>query len=92
MPKPDIVVLVWYRADQYAAVRALAADADRMEKTFQEWKILADEAFATAVRSGIPVKRVDFDNAAFMRWTSARNVQSTQQTRIQWAVEQASAN
>lgn len=92
MAKPDIVAVVWYRPDEYAAVRAFAADTDRMEKTFQEWKVFADEAVKASEIAGVPVKRVDFDHAAFMRWASARNVQSTQQTRIQWAVERASAN
>lgn len=87
-----MVAVVWYRPNEYAAVRSFAADADRMEKTFQEWKVLADKAVKAAEGTGIPVKRVDFDHSAFMRWARARNVQSTYETRTQWAVERASAN
>ena len=82
MGEQNIVVVVWYRANEYAAVRALAADADRMEKTFQEWKVFADETVRSHEAAGRTVWKVHFDNTAFMRWASARNVQSTDQSRI----------
>lgn len=88
---PEIVV-VWYRANQYAAVRAFAEDAVRMEKTFQEWKVLADEAVNQLISKGKRVRKVDFDHTAFMAWVASRNVHSTQQTRIDFCVEIASRN
>ena len=88
---PEIVV-VWYRANQYAAVRAFAEDAVRMEKTFQEWKVLSEKTVNQLISEGKRVRKVDFDHTAFMTWAAARNVQSTQQTRIAFCVEIASRN
>ncbi|PRD42092.1 hypothetical protein C5748_18225 [Phyllobacterium phragmitis] len=92
MKEVQTVVVAWYRPEQYAAVRAFAADADRMEKTFQEWKIFADEAVNAAKSTGKAVIKVDFDHTAFMRWASTHNVHSTQQTRIQFCIEIATRN
>lgn len=87
-----LVVVVWYRPDQYAAVRTFAADSARMEKTFQEWKLLADKSVEELVRQGNTVRKVDFDHAAFIRWAAAHKVKSTQQSRIAFCTEIATRN
>ena len=73
-----IIVIAWYRSDEYDAVRASALDAFSLEKTF--------------ISEGKIVRKVDFDYAAFVRWASAHKVQSTQQTRIAFCVEIASGD
>lgn len=90
--KADMIVIVWYRAHEYASVRAFAADSNRMEQTFHQWKVLADAAVKSAESTGAIVKKVDFDHAAFMVWCGINNVQSTQQTRMKFCVERATAN
>ena len=88
MSNKEIVVIPSYRADQYATIRALAADAPSMESTFQEWKIVAETAARTQKGLGRTVKQVDFDNAAFMRWAAAKNFKSTYETRLAFCVQQ----
>jgi len=90
--KFDLIVIVWYRAHEYTSVRAFASDSERMEQTFQQWKIIADEAVKAAESMGEIVKKVDFDHAAFIAWCTANKVQSTQQTRMRFCMEKATAN
>lgn len=87
MEEPDVIIVCWYRAEEYAAVRLMAADIVRMEKTFHEWKTIADEAFAQFAADGYDIRKVDFDHAAFLRWASARKVDSTYETRLEWCRE-----
>lgn len=87
-----IIVIAWYRPDEYDAVRASALDAFSLEKTFKEWQVTADKAVNLLISEGKIVRKVDFDNTAFVRWASAHKVQSTQQTRIAFCVEIASGD
>lgn len=86
------ILVVSYRADQYDAVRAFALDAFFFEQTFRQWKAIKDKTVRLLIRDGVDICEVDFDHTAFVRWAIARNVQSTQQTRIAFCAELVSRN
>lgn len=81
------ILVVAYRADQYDAVKAFALDAFFFEHTFRQWKAIKDKTVRLLIRDGVDICEVDFDHTAFVRWAIARNVQSTQQTRIAFCAE-----
>lgn len=87
-----IIMIASYRPDEYDAVRTSALDAFSLDKTFKEWQVKSNKAVNLLISEGKIVRKVDFDNAHFVRWASAHKVQSTQQTRIAFCVEIASGD
>ena len=81
------ILVVCYRENQYDAVRAFALDKIFFERTFQSWKMLVEDTVQRLIEEGESVCFVDFDHSAFVDWAVARNVQSTQQSRIAYCAE-----
>ena len=81
------ILVVCYRENQYDAVRAFALDKIFFERTFQSWKMLVEDTVQRLIEEGESVCFVDFDHKAFVDWAVARNVQSTQQSRIAYCAE-----
>lgn len=81
------ILVVCYRENQYDAVRAFALDKIFFERTFQSWKMLVEDTVQRLIDEGESVCFVDFDHKAFVDWAVARNVQSTQQSRIAYCAE-----
>ena len=49
-------VAPWYRPEDYARIREIMDDGDRMPRTFDEWERIAKDQLATAAAKGIDVK------------------------------------
>lgn len=68
-PRDDAVVAVaWYRRDQWARLRELAADGDRLEASYEDWLANARRTLVGASIAGVPARRVDVDVEALARW------------------------
>ena len=51
--KPRPVGVAWYTADEWAKVKAAAADAERFEASFSEWEAVAEKFLVDIRKQGI---------------------------------------
>ncbi len=63
-----ITGIAWYRRDQWARLRKLAADADRLEEEFEDWLVGAQKTIVQLTATGLRVRRVDVDLDDLVRW------------------------
>lgn len=64
--------VAWYREDQWPLLRRVAADAQRLERTYEEWLVSATRMLETLKRKGYSVERVDVDVNALVDWCHAQ--------------------
>jgi hypothetical protein len=58
----DIVTgIAWYRRDQWARLREVATDADRLEEAYEDWLAGAQKTIVQMTVSGAHVRRVDIE-------------------------------
>ena len=82
-----IVGIAWYRPEQYALLRALAADADSMANTHEEWLAGVTKTMGELRRSGVVVRRVDVDVRELVEWCQQRNRHLDGAARSTYAAE-----
>jgi len=63
-----ITGIAWYRRDQWARLRELAADADRLEEAYEDWLAGAQKTIVQMTATGVRVRRVDIDLDDLVRW------------------------
>ena len=63
-----ITGIAWYRRDQWARLRELAVDADRLEEAFEDWLVGAQKTIVQLTATGLRVRRVDVDLDDLVRW------------------------
>jgi hypothetical protein len=65
----DIITgIAWYRRDQWARLRELAADADRLEEAYEDWLVGAQKTIVQMTATGVRVRRVDIDLDDLVGW------------------------
>ena len=60
--------MAWYAENQWDLLRQISSDADRLEKTYADWRRLAEAKYAELVRKGMPVVKVPIDVPDLGRW------------------------
>ena len=63
-----ITGIAWYRRDQWARLRELAADADRLEEAYDDWLAGAQKTIVQMTAAGVRVRRVDIELDELVRW------------------------
>ncbi|MCF8094331.1 MAG: hypothetical protein K9J79_03125 [Desulfobacteraceae bacterium] len=71
--KDHPIALAWYSREQWELLRQVAADADGMEETYEQWEDNAGNAYRILYRSGYVVETVDVDVPELLRWCKSRN-------------------
>jgi hypothetical protein len=77
--------VAWYRREQWATLRALAADPEVLEPTYDEWLHVAEQALTTLRQAGIEPRRVDVDVLALKRWCEVQGLALDQRARSEYA-------
>jgi hypothetical protein len=62
------VAMTWYRREQWELLRAIAADADRLEQTYDEWLAFASGELRKLEARGLRVQKIDVEIGALTRW------------------------
>ncbi len=60
--------MAWYRPDQWTLLRALSADRDELEDTYEEWLAAASKQLRELQARGLRVRKIDVEVAALVRW------------------------
>jgi len=67
--------IVWFRRDDYAAVRRIMTDCDRLPQTYEAWLRGAEQAEKRVVANGFRAVRAFVDLVEFPAWCRANGVQ-----------------
>lgn len=70
--KALITGVAWYRADQWRRLREIAIDAGKIEETYEEWLIYAEDISAKMIDQGIVIKKVPVDVNDLEAWCRQR--------------------
>jgi hypothetical protein len=62
------VAMAWYRREQWPLLRAMSADADKLEATYDEWEAFATKHMRDLEARGIRVQKIDVDVETLTRW------------------------
>jgi len=60
--------MAWYRPEQWTLLRAIAADADKLEQTYDEWLAFASGELRKLKARGLRVRKIDVEVGALKRW------------------------
>ena len=58
--------VAWYKREQWDLLKSVAPDADKLEKTYDEWIEYAERAFKDVRETGIDLVKVDVEE--LIRW------------------------
>lgn len=83
------VAVGWYTPDEWARVKAVAADPEVFENSFQEWEAMATDALDDLRRAGaIPVK-VSISADELRAWCLARGKPVRADARAEFVADKA---
>ena len=80
-PEELVVGVAWYQNKQWQRLRAISADSDGLEDTYDEWLRSAEQKFAELVGSGLRVEKVDIDSERLIAWCNERGFEINGQSR-----------
>ncbi len=63
-----VVGVAWYERSEWAQLRAIAPDADKLEETHGEWLVLAEKRLRGLRTAGYEPHRVPVKVAALQAW------------------------
>jgi hypothetical protein len=82
-----IVGIAWYRPEQYGLLRALAADADSMANTYEEWLAGVTKTMDDLHQRGIAARRVNVEVRDLAAWCQQRGRPLDGEARSTYAAE-----
>ena len=74
-PEPrrrSVIGVAWYRREEWELLRAMAADADSLEKTYEEWLAVAEKTLRKLRQQGLELHKVDVDVTELAAWCRAQ--------------------
>jgi 23S rRNA A2030 N6-methylase RlmJ len=85
--RKPVAGVCWYSSTQWQELREIAADPERLEETYQEWLVVADQACQKMEASGIAIVKVPVDVQKLVAWCRERNLPIDGKARAQYVVE-----
>lgn len=86
---PTVIGISWFELDDYPSIRAVMTDADRLHRTYTEWRLAAEQAERKLRREGHFVVRVPLLAEPFVAWCSERGLNVDANARMRFANEGA---
>ena len=80
-----ILGMVWYRAEDYDAIRRIMTDRQQLPASFYVWRMEAETGEKKLRRSGKTVVRAFIDPETFPDWCRARGLNIDAHARNQFA-------
>ena len=90
--KPDalIVGIAWYDAVQWAKLKLIAPDADKLDDSYEDWLKQAEDLEWQLRREGMDIRRVAIDIEALEAWCHSRQRPIDGESRSKYTAELAS--
>jgi hypothetical protein len=80
-----VVGVAWYRREQWPMLRAMSADADKLEESYDEWVAFASRQIHDLESRGIGVRKIDVEVGALTRWCEAEGRIMDAEARAEYA-------
>lgn len=78
--------VAWYESEEeWANVRAFAADPGRLEETYQEWLAVAEKALEDIAAAGVVPEKVALDARRLKEWCGSNGRENDASTRAELA-------
>ena len=78
----------WYTEVEWAKVKAVAVDSERLEETYAEWLKMAERALADLRATGIGAEKSYVNALELLAWCLAHNKPNDGAARAQFVSEQ----
>lgn len=86
---PRAVGIAWYLEADYAEIRAIMADRERLPATWHQWRMDAEQAAKRLRRQGIVTVQAHIDPRHFPNWRRERGLNVDAKARQQFAASVA---
>ena len=60
--------VAWYRAEQWPRLLEVAVDRSELERTYDEWQVVATKGLADLARAGGRARKVEVDVDELVEW------------------------
>lgn len=80
-----VVAMAWYRREQWPLLRAISADADKLEPDYQEWLTFALGQIRDLESKGIRVQKIHVEVGALSRWCESEGRALDGEARAEYA-------
>lgn len=87
--KIQLMGIAWYKAENYARLRSLFTDSDKLPLTFEEWAKNAESGINHLRSQGYTIVKVDIDPDSFPAWCASHGMEINAKARIKFAGEGA---
>jgi hypothetical protein len=87
-----VVGMVWYRREDYEAIRTIMVDSEELPDTYDKWFYQAEKTAKYLKRRGLAVERAYLDPHEFPDWCKANGMQLNGAARSAFASEGARHN
>ncbi len=88
---PMIQAMVWYRQEDWEALKGLFSDSHLLPKSYSDWLARAEEMKARVQADGDTVIKVFIDPQTFPVWCADKGLAMDAEARSQLAIEMAQA-
>ena len=74
MSNPDrsVIAVAWYRPDQWMLLRAVSADGESLEETYEAWLAFASGQLRELQVRGLQVRKIEVEVGALVRWCESQ--------------------
>jgi hypothetical protein len=77
--------MAWYRQDQWALLRALSADGQSLEETYEAWVAFASKQVRDLEAKGFRVHKIEVEVGALTRWCESEGRPVDGEARAEYA-------
>ena len=77
--------IAWYRPNQWALLKSVAADPEIIEDTYLEWEAVAERTLADLRAMGLSPMKVDVDVEKLVQWCEKKRRPVDAEARADYA-------
>jgi hypothetical protein len=81
------VFVAWYKEDEWEKLRSVSADADQLEKTYEEWVAHARKVMRDASAANLWLIKVRVGVDELVAWCAEKGLRVDGQARAHFAAE-----
>jgi hypothetical protein len=78
----------WYRKEQWDKLRSVSADANNLEKAYEEWQANAENVLLSLRAGGADAVKVEIDVEELIRWCQEKKRAVNSKSRSEFVVQQ----
>lgn len=77
--------VAWYKPEQWLKLHKISADPDQLEKTYEEWQIIAEKAMKDFAALGVFPEKTVVDVNDLLAWCNERKLPVNGESRSKYA-------